>query len=197
VKDVADPVRFAGKAEEQERLIVSLNTILAFSGLELMADGTIRPIAAVKTISEAEARAGNLRKALQQRGVHPDVVKFCRAELLQNNYFHAVLEATKSVAEKIRQRTGLSCDGDDLIKAAFSVQAPLLALNSLRTESEQSEQKGFANLLRGTFGTFRNPTAHAPKVAWLVSEDDALDLLTLVSYLHRRIDTSVSVLNRS
>ena len=34
--------------------------------------------------------------------MHPDVLAFCRAELLQQNYFHAVLEASKSVADKLR-----------------------------------------------------------------------------------------------
>ncbi len=77
--------------------------------------------------------------------------------------------------------------------ATFQLTGPLLALNSLRTETEQSEQKGFANLLRGTFGTFRNPTAHGPKMTWVVSEEDALDLLSLVSYLHRRLDAAVVV----
>ena len=33
----------------------------------------------------------------------------------------------------------------------------------LPTESEKSEQKGFANLLIGLFGAVRNPLTHAPK----------------------------------
>ena len=33
-------------------------------------------------------------------------------------------------------------------------------------------------LLKGMFGTFRNVTAHAPKIAWPIDEQDALDLLT-------------------
>jgi hypothetical protein len=55
--------------------------------------------------------ASALRKALVERKVHADVLKFCRAELLVDNYFHAVFEATKSVAEKLRQKTGLGSDG--------------------------------------------------------------------------------------
>jgi hypothetical protein len=38
---------------------------------------------------------------LQERQVHGDVLLFCRAELLQDNYFHAVFEATKSVAGRL------------------------------------------------------------------------------------------------
>jgi Protein of unknown function (Hypoth_ymh) len=48
--------------------------------------------------------ASALRKALIEGKVHPDVLKFCRAELVVDNYFHAVFEAAKSVAEKLRQK---------------------------------------------------------------------------------------------
>jgi len=47
------------------------------------------------------------------------------------------------------------------------------------------------NLLKGMFGTFRNVAAHAPKISWPIKEEDALDLLTLASYLHRRLDDAV------
>lgn len=65
---------------------------------------------------------------------------------------------------------------------------PRLAFNALLNDTDLSEQKGLANLFVGMFGTFRNPTAHGPKISWPVSEQDALDLLTLVSFLHRRLD---------
>ena len=93
----------------------------------------------------------------------------------------------------LRQKTGLESDGAELVDQAFSVRNPLLAINSLRSETEQSEQKGFANLLKGVFGTFRNVTAHAPKIRWPIEEQDALDVLTMVSYLHRRLDRAVKV----
>jgi uncharacterized protein (TIGR02391 family) len=50
------------------------------------------------------------------------------------------------------------------------------------------EQTGIATLMKGMFSTFRNPAAHAPKVAWATSRSDALDILTLESMLHRRLD---------
>ncbi len=43
------------------------------------------------------------------------------------------------------------------------------------------------------FQAFRNPTGHAPKITWVMSEQDALDLLSLVSYLHRRLDAAAIV----
>ena len=67
----------------------------------------------------------------------------------------------------------------------------IVAFNDLRTEWERSEQTGLATLLKGLFGTFRNPSAHAPKVQWATSKLEALDLLTLASMLHRRLDGAV------
>src|SRR3546814_4701049 len=101
-----------------------------------------------------------LRADLEGRGVHADVLKFCRAELLADDYFHAVQEAVKSVADKMRTRTGLTDDGAPLVDRALAGDPPLLAINPRSTASERSEQSGFANLVRGTFGMFRNPTAH-------------------------------------
>src|SRR5690606_6686518 len=103
------------------------------------------------------------------RRVHPDVLTFCRAELLQQNHFHAVLEAVKSVADKIRTLSSLPSDGAELATQAFALGAtgkPRLAINSLSTDTEKGEQRGFMNLLIGLFGTFRNPTAHAAKIYW-------------------------------
>ena len=65
---------------------------------------------------------------------------------------------------------------------------PVLAVGPLNTESEKSEQKGLANLLIGLFGAVRNPLAHAPKISWPMSEQDALDYLTMISLMHRKLD---------
>lgn len=186
-----NPVRHADALNYFESKRTELNRVLAFSGLELGKDGKLRPVQKASTIEEAEERASRLRTQLESRCVHEDVLKFCRAELLKENYFHAVLEATKSVADKIRTLTGLTTDGSELATQAFSLGKsgrPRLAINSLVTETERAEQRGFTNLLVGLFGTFRNPTAHAPKIYWPIDEQDALDILSLISLVHRKID---------
>ena len=68
---------------------------------------------------------------------------------------------------------------------------PRLAFNSLQTESERSEHTGLMNLIKGVFGAFRNTTAHAPRIHWNVTEHDALDVLTTLSLVHRRLDSAV------
>ena len=54
----------------------------------------------------------------------------------------------------------------------------------------ESEHKGFANLIKGVFGMFRNTTAHSPKVIWNMKEDDALDILSTISLIHRKLDSN-------
>ncbi len=188
------PVSYIGNKNLHTERLGYINEVLLFAGLQIDERGTLLKATAAKTIDEAQERAGRLKKKLVDRAVHSDVIRFCNAELLQENYFHAVFESTKSVADKIREKTGLTLDGADLVDKAFGLgptNTPKLAFNSLQTESEQSEHKGFANLLKGLFGMFRNVTAHVPKIKWTINEEDALDSLTMASLLHRKLDKCV------
>lgn len=181
------PARFVGRIDEFEANSQQLNTILSFSGLEYGKDGKFRQCKTAKTLDEAEKRARTIRAKFQGRQIHPEVLKYCRPELLQDNYFHAVFEACKGLAQRIRDLSGVQADGSDLVDKVFSIQKPILVINSLRTETERSEHKGFALLLKGCFGAVRNPLAHEPKILWQ-GEDDAADYLSLISLLHRKMD---------
>ncbi len=133
------PVRYVRDRHLFDTRREALNQVLSFVGLTLGEDGQLRQVTTTRTISEARERASRLRRALLDRQVHPDVLRFCREELLQDNYFHAVFEATKSVADKIRERSGLKGDGAQLVDDAFGGNLPLLAFNSLQTPTERSE----------------------------------------------------------
>ena len=188
VREAMKPERYARFPERFEPMRTNLNVALAFAGLAVDAAGTVSAGKKARTLSDAKRRARELRRGLAARGVHADVLRFCRAELLADNYFHAVLEATKSVAGKIRDRTGLTDDGGILVDRALTGDPPMLAINALSTKNEKSEQSGFANLVKGVFGMFRNPTAHAPRIHWKINKADAEDLLSLASLIHRRLD---------
>lgn len=190
LKKAMAPVRYLDNKDIFEYRRIELNKRLSFIGIEISDSGKLLKTSKVETIDEAEKKANRLQCALKERNVHPDVLKFCKAELLHDNYFHAVFETTKSVADKIRDLSGQTSDGNDLIDIVFTVNNPILIINNLTTETEKSEHKGFANLLRGFFGMFRNTTAHSPKIKWTIEENDALDIMTLASLFHRRLDKS-------
>jgi uncharacterized protein (TIGR02391 family) len=185
------PARFVGRHEEFEQHRGELNVVFAFSGLEYGEDGQFHTRYAVQTLTEAEARLRTIRAKFAGRRIHHEVLTYCRTELLQDNYFHAVFEAAKGLAQRIRNLSGSDADGAALVDAVFSVERPMLAMNTLRTETERSEHKGFAMLLKGCFAAVRNPLAHEPKILW-EGEDDAVDYLSLISLLHRKLDDCVS-----
>lgn len=83
-------------------------------------------------------------------------------------------------------------DGINLIEEVFS-KNPILIINNYQTSSEKNEHNGFCNLLKGLCSMFRNPTAHEPKVDWNISEQDALDILGIISYCHRRLDNAQKI----
>jgi uncharacterized protein (TIGR02391 family) len=185
------PVRYVSHADLFSTRRDNLNVVLSFSGFVVREDGKVARTNAEATLRGAKARAGRLRQVLEARGTHDEVLKYARSELLQDNYFHAVLEAIKGIAERIRVMSGLSGDGAELVTQALSTKAPILALNTLKSDTEISEQKGITNMIVGLFGAVRNPAAHAPKITWAMQEQDAIDILGLVSFVHRKLDGAV------
>jgi uncharacterized protein (TIGR02391 family) len=185
-----NPVQFTNRPHVFAFRRDRLNAVLAFSGMRVGEDGRVGWSSKAANLQEALDRAGRLHSALVTRQVHEDVLTYCRVELLQENNFHAVFEAMKSIAVKIRRLSDLTSDGADLVQQAFGTrrEGPLLAINPLKTETDKGEQRGFTNLLIGLFGTIRNPLAHNPKVEWDMSEQDALDILTMASLVHRKLD---------
>jgi len=191
------PARYVQHKEEFAERRSQLNARLSFAGIAIGEDGRARTIERATTIDEAQQRADRLRHTLEARAVHPEVLRFCRPRLVQENYFHAVLEAVKSFLERVRQMTALTSDGGTLLSAVFpelkSGIYPRLAFNSLRTETERSEHNGVVHLMKGLVGAFRNPAAHEPEIKWKVEEQDALDVLSTVSLVHRKLDKAVAV----
>jgi len=186
-----DPARYVGQHAVFEERRATVNTVLAMCGFEYREDGRFVVVAHASTLAEAEVRANRLRAALSARGVHPHVIASCRAELVQQNVFHAVLEACKGVAEKLRSRGNFQSDGALLVDEVLGGDSPRLRINAFTSDSEKSEQRGFTNLVKGLFGVFRNPIAHSPRTSWTMTEEDALDLFSLASYVHRRVDRAV------
>jgi uncharacterized protein (TIGR02391 family) len=193
IERALSPVRFREDPSAFEKLSGSLNEALAFAGFKVTEAGkVVKRESVATTLDEARVRTQRLRSQMAERNVHPRILAACISEIRDDNYFHAVLEAAKSLAAEIRAKTGLTVDGVELVDQAFErgqKPFPLLAFNRLETDTERSEQRGVAQLLRGIFSAFRNPTAHEPKVTWFLSEDDALDALSMMSLLRRKLDT--------
>jgi hypothetical protein len=125
------PTRFIGFGSDKfSEILSSVNIPLSFVGLELGPDGVFRNTTVSKTIDDAQKRANNLLTKLEARDVHPDIFRYCKPELLVDNYFHAVFETTKGVADRLRYLSELTTDGGALVMEVFASTNPILIINN-------------------------------------------------------------------
>ena len=84
---------------------------MAFSGLEYGADGEFSgECGDAKTLTEAERRAKTHQVEIPDAILSVEALKYCRcSELMDDNYFHAVFEASKGLCTTdsriVRSRT--------------------------------------------------------------------------------------------
>lgn len=190
IEKALNPVRYT-KQQERDRyksLLEETNKALLLVGLEVTREGKLRQVVKATTLDEVDRRVSSLNAALYNRKIHHEVKKYCIKDYLRKDYYDAVFEASKGLAERVREITGLELDGGRLFQTAFSKNDPYLFFNSLRTESELSEFIGLKELLEAIFHLIRNPAAHTPKINWIVDENKALDVLTMISFAHKYLD---------
>lgn len=193
VKEALQPVLYMSEKEKYESFRNDVNEVLLTSGLEVQNDGSLHFTTVATTINEVKRRTQNLERLLRQRNVHESVLRYCKEELLQENYFHSVFEAAKSLSDRVREMTSLTFDGSRLFDEAFKISAPYLAINRLETNSQQNQQNGLHQMLNGITSMVRNVTAHEPRIKWIIEENEAVDILCTISFLHKQLDQCIVV----
>jgi len=178
-----------------KKYIKEMNQVLSFAGYELDQEASIKNLDRTKTTyvpPEAEERAKQFRAALKQRNLHPDIDLICRAEyFVEPGTFRPVREAMRLLLEKIRAKAVLGADGPELAEHAFSFAwpgKPVLAINNFTTERDLAEQFSFMVMLKAFFLTFQDEHTRAYRPGWDMSTEDAMNLLALASYFHRKVD---------
>lgn len=194
VKHIINPSLWVQNQEKFDLIRTRLNSILLFEGLEIDKEGLLKKVVQAKTISEVKQRLNSFKSKLESFKGHPIIFYYCKEELLHDNYFHAVFEASKSIFDRIKELTNLTNDGAALVDDVFlSKPYPILLINNFCSECEKSEQKGFANYLKGIYGMFRNPEAHSAKIKWTINEEDAIQAMVLISFCHKKLDNTIKV----
>jgi uncharacterized protein (TIGR02391 family) len=198
IQNAMNPSRWTseGNRERYETVRADLNRALIFEGLSVGKDGKLVQEKAAASLDEAHQRTNRLRSELEHRRMHPAILGACSRLLLKDdNFFHAAFEATKSVAGRMREISGLDKDGNQLVNEALERGQrpfPLVAFNAYVSETDKNEHMGITHLTRGLFFAFRNVTAHEPSTVWMISEQDALDMMSTASLVHRRLDSATS-----
>lgn len=193
ITHVTQPANYIERPELFALRQDGLNQALTYVGLRVSDAGEIARGALSTTLDEASRNATSLRDELRRRSTHSAVMDYCTVELLKKNSFHASLEATKSVFERLRQLSGERGDGAALVDNVLALGKsgrPMLAVNNLKSHTDRDEQAGFANLVKGVAGMFRNPVAHDPRALRSIADTELLELMTTLSMIHRRLDSA-------
>ena len=193
IQNVLSPQRYVDNTDIFKKVKDEVNKQLAFEGLNIDDSNQIVSVAKASKISDVQIKVDGLKNKLIEQGAHQLVFSYCNAELLANNYFHSVLESSKGLVKRIQDIAGVTYDGQNLIEKVFKDEDPILIVNNFQSKSEKDEHRGFRNLLIGIVAMFRNPASHELKVEWNMSEQDALDILAMISYCHRRLDNAQKI----
>jgi uncharacterized protein (TIGR02391 family) len=162
IEKALNPISYTNESsrEKYNFLFEEINKVLLLVGLSVSKEGVLSEVIEAKTLDEVDRRVNNLRKHLYNRAIHHEVEKYCIKDYLRKDYYDAVFEAAKSLAERVRQITGLTLNGSALFQKAFAKNDPYIFFNSLKTESEKNEFVGLRELLESIFHLVRNPAAH-------------------------------------
>ncbi|MCP2240241.1 TIGR02391 family protein [Thermoanaerobacterium thermosaccharolyticum] len=188
VKNLCNPEEFYGNAEQHREIIKSINEVLEFYGFSVNGKGEIINLQERRTTPNE--KENDDAKLFATRNFHHEVMKHSKDLFIKGNYFHAVFESCKAFDKYVREKSGIDKHGTDLMTNALSLKGPL-KLNKQITETEKNEQEGLMHLCVGLMRAIRNPESHEPKLDWNISREDALDILSLISFLYRQIDKTI------
>lgn len=189
IERALDPSRFAD-SKRYDDILNDINSVLLFMGCEINKSGKVKIVKKATTIDEVQERINALENEAKKRNVHLEVLKYCKREYLDKDYFHAQFEASKGLFQRIRDLTNQNVDGTKLINGVFSTDEPMLILPNLKlTErTDKDEFLGYKHLFEYVVNAVRNPEGHTPRI--LASEElgECLDNFVIISRCHRFLD---------
>lgn len=172
----------------------SINEKISFAGYYVDEKGVFQECPKAQTLSEAQERSQKVKKKIQGLYIHPEIITYCDEEWLRDDYYHAIEEVAKSVFDVLKNKVGNNAlDGSVLIDYCFKIgneqiPKPKLAFNTLRTQSEISEHKGFTNFCKGFYGMYRNPKAHSVRKNEDSKLEQLIEVLVVATIIHNRLD---------
>lgn len=188
IKCFCSPQSYVGQRDTFDGVLASVNEVLVFYGLRMEDDG--RLLKTGESATTVRRTKSDDEMAFDSRSFHPKVIDHGRRRFSEGNYFHAVFECCKAFDAAVKGNSEIRKTGDALMGEALSLDGPI-KLNSQRSQSEQDEQRGIMFLCKGLMSAVRNPQAHEPEMNWKMTQQDALDVLALVSFLFRKLEGAV------
>ncbi len=187
IQQLCDPQEYFSSPEQHEQVCKQVNHILTFYGLAVGSDGKLRKLGE-KATSLSKVIPENA-KIFDDRRFHGKINQHARKLFIEGNYFHAVFECCKVYDKEVQSKSQMTEYGARLMEAALSMTGTV-KLNTQKSRTEINEQEGIMHLSIGLMRAIRNPQAHEPALDWPIDRKDALDLLSFLNFLFRKIDNA-------
>lgn len=130
------------------------------------------------------------RAAFGNISVHPRLLSACGQQFADGHYRTAILDAGIALVQYVKERSGSSADGTNLMTTVFSVKKPVLAFNDLMDQTDEDEQQGFMHMFVGAVQGLRNPRAHSLDPD---TPEYAVEAISFLSFLAKQLDTARKV----
>ncbi len=133
------------------------------------------------------------------RHLHPNVKTWAEEDYKRgDDYYVAAEKASRAYIRGVKDKAGVDARQEDTnMEQAFNVGTGKLLVNNCASVIEQTIQNGQCHLSKGIVAGCRNPLDHSfPDYqerlgnTGLFTEQDCLDMLSLISHLQRRLDNS-------
>jgi len=188
IQQLCDPQEYFSSPESHEEVCKKVNSILSFYGLIVGNDGKLR-----KTGDKATSLTKTIpenAKIFDDRHFHTKINQHARKLFIEGNYFHAVFECCKVYDKEVQDKSKISGYGARLMETALATSGTV-KINSQVSRTEINEQEGVMHLSVGLMRAIRNPQAHEPALDWPIIRDEALDLLSFLNFLFRKLDKAI------
>ncbi len=117
--------------------------------------------------------------------LHPRILEVSRDLFLDGHPQEAVFAAAKTLVNYVKDRSARhDLDGAPLMRTVFSRNAPILAFNDLKDQTDADEQEGMMHLFEGAALAIRNPGGHSFPGG---TDQRALEYISLLSLLSYRV----------
>lgn len=139
----------------------------------------------IKVTKRPKEQAKETNSLFDTMQLHPKIIEASESLFKDGHYASAILEAFKAVENFVKQKTGLSSYGKQLMAQAFNEENPLIRIEEAG-KFDKDVQEGFKFLFMGATVGIRNPKAHQR----IIQKDPfiTLEYLGFASFLIKRIE---------
>ena len=184
IEIVCDPQEHMGKLKRHKKIVHKFNECLQFYSLKINEQSKI------VLIHEEQKTSSTNSDLFRSRHFHDEVVKHAKRQFTDQHYFDAVDECCKAFGKHVEKKSKLGDHGFNLMSKALG-NAGSLKLNQQKTETEKNLQQGLMYMCMGLMLGIRNPIEHEPQFDYSINRQDALEILSFISYLYKQIDQCV------